>query len=251
MRLKTTFLMMFLGLGFTGCIAITQKKQQEFEDLRGWKFSGTLVGRESSWVHLKDQDGNLYTTSIENFPPIQKSRILREATQLKNPPTPVQVMDAGRVVLLDKRYHLAGNGQSFTGRIVARNERRQETARLSCFDGRLHGVCSHYGPTGKRIAELHYSRGKLDGLAVYWHPNGKLKSRMYFREGKIDGRMETFQPSGKPHSVAWWSNGKPTKRHTEWHENGHAARETIYHNGQVQSDLEWNEYGELTRRQRH
>ena len=242
---------MGVGLGFSGCVTTRHQELQEFEDVRGWKFKGILVGREASWVHLQGQDGNFFTTSIENFPPSQKNRILKKARKLRESPNPIEVVDGSRLVLLDKRYSLPGSEQPFTGRIVARNEAGQETARLNCFNGELHGVCTYFGPTGKRIAELHYAEGELDGLAVYWHPDGKLKSRMYFKGGGKDGRMEIFYPSGKRRSVAWWVNDKPIKRHIEWHKTGHAARETIYHNGHVQSDLEWNEYGELTQRQRY
>lgn len=235
-----------------GCLSVSlpfaKEPSQEFEDLRGWKFKGQLVGRESTWVHLKSEGGVPYTISIENFSKLGKELILKEARQLKEPPAPVRIVEDRLLFEREGQFVHIQDGQPFTGRILERNRLGQTTARLSCYRGRLHGVCTYFGEQGERKAEMNYALGRLHGLAVYWHPKGKVHSRGFFVDGQKDGRLETFHPSGRRQSRSWWKLGKPVEKHVEWHENGHPSRETTYWNGYVRSNLEWNEFGELTQR---
>jgi len=242
-----------MGLG--GCLSVSMPfssspPMEKFTDIRGWTVKGRIVGVESTWVHMESEDGKAYTISIENFPNQEKKRILKQARKLKAPPISISVVDDSQLVLRDKLFHKVQDGQPFTGRIIVRDKLGKATAKLSCYSGQFHGVCTYFGPKGQRSAEMHYSQGLLHGIAVYWHPNGQMQSRGFHLNGKKDGQLETFHLSGKRESRSWWNHGKPKGKHVQWHENGHPARETTYWNGNVRSNLGWNEFGELTRHER-
>jgi antitoxin component YwqK of YwqJK toxin-antitoxin module len=228
----------------------TSNPTERFTDIRGSQFDGRILGRESTWVHLESDNGQSYTISIENFPKKEKERILKQARKLKTPSISIQVVDDSQLVLRDQRFHSVQDGQPFTGRIIVRDKLGQTAARLSCYSGQLHGVCTYFEAKGQRSAEMHYSQGLLHGIAVYWHPNGQMQSRGFHLNGEKDGQLETFHLSGKRESRSRWHQGKPKGKHVQWHENGHPARETTYWNENVRSKLEWNEFGELTKHER-
>ena len=238
-----------------GCLSLpslpfTKSSLESYEDIRGWTFEGRLIGREDTWVHLESKQGVPFTVSIENFPKKEQSRIRKEAKNLTSPPIPVMIAESNQVSQRNGLFVHVQDAKPFTGRIIVRNNFGQLTARLSCYGGQLHGICTYYWPRGNRQAEVNYDQGRLHGLSVHWYSNGKMQSHGFHARGLRDGLLETFFPSGRRKSRAMWDRGRPLDRHYEWYENGQTSSETLYLDGYPKSRQQWSSHGELTNLER-
>ena len=237
-----------LCISLAGCKTLPhpQGKTESLTNRRGIQFQGEILGLEGTWLHIQAKDGQIFTVSIENFIGSEREKIVGSAKGLKHPPGKgILTYEGADTHTKDGMIYLKGTSTPVTGRILMRRG-NQLAAKLSCYQGQLHGVCTYWDETGMRKAEVEFGFGKKHGISIHWQGNGKLLSRAYYYDGKLDGILEEYYAGGAKKSRSEWHYGVPSGKREEWHPNGHKARQVSYQGGSPWSIMEWNDTGSLT-----
>jgi antitoxin component YwqK of YwqJK toxin-antitoxin module len=110
--------------------------------------------------------------------------------------------------------------------VVERDMQKMLRAAFLTCDGKRHGQCRLYYPSGNVEADMYYQMDKLHGPSFFYGENGEVLSRTFFCEGKREGKVYFYYLSGKVSSVQRFKEGR-------WHE----MQEYFYEDGIVKSLL--------------
>lgn len=107
-----------------------------------------------------------------------------------------------------------------------RDEAKMLRATYLTCEGKRHGQCRLYYPSGKIEAEMFYQMDKLHGPSFFYGENGEVLSRTFFCEGKREGKVYYYYLSGKVASAQRFKEGLL-----------HGMQEYFYEDGAVKSLL--------------
>ncbi len=110
-------------------------------------------------------------------------------------------------------------------KIVVAYEKLKGRDDLWYFEGKpFTGITVEKYENGQKRGERTYKDGKVHGLYTFWYENGQKKEREYtLRFGKLHGL------------------------YTRWYRNGQKNWERTHKDGELISEKEWDEDGNLTR----
>lgn len=117
--------------------------------------------------------------------------------------------------------------------VIERDEQKMLRAAFLTCDGKRHGQCRLYYPSGAVEADMYYQMDKLHGPSFFYGENGELLSRTFFCEGRREGKVYFYYLSGKVSSVQRFRDGR-------WH----GAQDYFYEDGSKKSLLPYS-HGKL------
>ncbi len=141
---------------------------------------------------------------------------------------------------IDNQYFsllIGGNSSSYdkSGTIVKQTTYSNDT---------LNGKWVILYPTGQIEEEREYSIGKIVGLVAQYYKNGNLKYKMDYSDGKKHGYASWYFANGEVSDYGNYKNDLPDGEFYSYHPNGLIKREAIYLDGELKSEILYNENGE-------
>ncbi len=133
--------------------------------------------------------------------------------------------------------------------VTERDEQKMLRAAFLTCDGKRHGQCRLYYPSGAVEAEMYYQMDKLHGPSSFYGENGELLSQTFFCEGKREGKVYFYYLSGKVSSVQRFKEGRWHGIQEYFYEDGSKKSLLVYSHGKLDGEvlLFW-ENGQMKRK---
>jgi len=230
--------------------------------------SGTVGNREArASVGGKDKD-------LESTP---AARIQTNSS----PEAETGAVNVKEVEELDGILYRTGSDQPFTGTIIQKDEEGRLVATAVYRDGLKNGPTTHwYSRLEKKKSVVHYKDGIKDGKWIAWSRNGWIDWESTYLDGKrvlgqdiirsgrlvfnqktglfyelnmyptpYTGRVITYSRTGdKKVREASYREGKLHGKSVEWRPDGKKMNEVVYSEGEVISEADYFDHGEIKSR---
>tara|TARA_B100001123_G_C15235937_1_gene997118 strand:+ start:224 stop:1018 length:795 start_codon:yes stop_codon:yes gene_type:complete len=192
---------------------------------------------------------NSASPKVEGNPLV--TRIETPAVEPETPRTnPVTVDSAtqaadNRLQFRNGIHYLPNSETPFTGQRANTYENGQKKMERSFKNGQLDGTWTKWHENGQKITQGSYKAGKMEGLWTAWHGNGQKKSMTTYRNGARvmpNGPQTTWYENGQKEVETTYSNGRQDGPHNEWYETGQKKNEVVYKDGREEGI--WSTYRE-------
>jgi hypothetical protein len=100
-------------------------------------------------------------------------------------------------------------------------------------NGKPHGQCLLYYPSGTIKQEVFYLEGRLHGPSTFWSEKGMILAKSWFMEGKRQGKSQWYYPSGAIYSIQRFRDGLWEGQQEYFDEKGQVKRLMNYHKGRL------------------
>lgn len=111
------------------------------------------------------------------------------------------------------------------------------------INGKKNGEERVYYQSGVLNSLSNYVNGLPEGMIEIFHEDGTLMIRMYFKNGLKEGKAVRYYPNGQLQQVKFFENELEEGESLIWYEDGRLFKETIYENGEIVSQLQYDENG--------
>jgi len=131
------------------------------------------------------------------------------------------------------------------GKNIGWYESGQKRYENDYLNGKAHGKVIGWYESGQIRQDGNCRNGREHGKVIHWYENGQKKQEEDYLNGKAHGRNLQWYENGQKMWEVNVHNGKQHGKCIWWYENGQKSHECEYKTGELISQKQWNEAGEI------